>query len=172
MAHDDEVRVRPARPDDEALLLRWANDPITRRMSFNSEEISPETHAAWFEAILSARTGWQLVAETRQGRPLGQVRFDSDGQVSLALDPDYRGQGLAAPTLRAALAWARRELKLTSAVARIKPENVPSIRAFERVGFRLVRWAMVRGQPCLEYDISLEQPPGRQIAAGTEKNRG
>ncbi len=141
-------------------------------MEPRSEEISPETQAARFKAILRARPGWRLVAETRQGRPLGQVRFDSDGQVSLALDPGYRGRGLAAPALRAALAWARRELKRTRAVARIKPEKVPSIRAFEGVGFRLLRRAAFRGQLCLEYEISLEQFPDGRTAARTEKSRG
>ncbi|MCR5303818.1 MAG: GNAT family N-acetyltransferase [Lachnospiraceae bacterium] len=49
----NDVNLRKAEPGDEALLLRWANDPATRANSFTSALISPEQHHRWFSGKLS-----------------------------------------------------------------------------------------------------------------------
>lgn len=47
----------------------------------------------------------------------------------------YQGQGLAREGLEAALAWADTELAAPRTVCMISPENEPSIRLAERVGY-------------------------------------
>lgn len=143
--------VRLARREDEDLLLRWANDPLTRRMSFHPDPIPPEAHAAWFKKMLSGATGRQLIVETLDGHPIGQVRVAQDGEISIALAAESRGLGLAAPALRAALEWAQQELGLARVFARIKPENKASIKAFEAAGFTYAGETSVSGSRCLVY---------------------
>lgn len=150
------VVVRLARLDDEDLLLRWANDPLTRRMSFHPEPITREAHAAWFRKILNGATARQLIVETPDGRPIGQVRVARDGEISISLAAESRGRGLAAPALRAALEWAQHELGLARALARIKPENEASIKAFEAAGFTFAGETLVSGERCLTYVKSLD----------------
>jgi RimJ/RimL family protein N-acetyltransferase len=149
------VAVRLARPEDEGLLLHWANDPLARRMSFHPDPITPEEHTVWFRNVLSGSRATQLIVETLDGTPVGQVRIGQDGEISISLAAERRGRGLAAPSLRAALDWARRELGLARAVARIKPDNEASIKVFEAVGFRCEGETLVAGQRCLTYVKSL-----------------
>jgi RimJ/RimL family protein N-acetyltransferase len=120
-------------------------------MSFHPDPITPEAHAVWFREVLSGSRAWQLIVEMLDGTPVGQVRVAQDGEISISLAEERRGRGLAAPALRAALDWARRELGLARAVARIKPDNEASIKAFEAVGFRCEGETSVAGQRCLTY---------------------
>jgi RimJ/RimL family protein N-acetyltransferase len=77
-------------------------------------------------------------------RPIGQVRLereaDGDVEVSIAIAPEARGEGLARPLLRAAMAAAQRSPALGGGryVARVRPENAASIALFERAGFQRV----------------------------------
>lgn len=125
------VSLRLATIDDADLLFGWANDPVTRASSFNSDPIVWEEHVAWLGRVL-AEPGRRLwVAES--GGPVGMVRLDqSDGHevISVSVAPGRRGEGLASPLIRAACAEA-----VGLVLAEIKPGNVRSQRAFEAAGF-------------------------------------
>ena len=47
------ITLRLACADDEALLLRWANDPQVRANSFSPDPIAPSDHHNWFHQGLS-----------------------------------------------------------------------------------------------------------------------
>ncbi len=147
------VRVRPARKEDLRPLFDWANDPLTRAMSFHPEPISWTEHERWFQRV-TARAGAQLlIAEVEQvegWEPCGQVRIDEDGTVSLAVAPQYRGRRLAVPALRAAVASGRR-LDRRELKAFVRPENERSQRVFLQAGFQSAGWAEAGGHPCLSY---------------------
>lgn len=129
------LRLRPARADDEALTLRWANDPAVRAQGFHPEPIAPEAHARWFGARLADPRRRLLVAEAPNGVPVGQARLDQaeEGwEIGYLLDPDFRGFGLGGVLVRAALATAP---GATPLLARVKPGNEASARVFRRLGF-------------------------------------
>jgi RimJ/RimL family protein N-acetyltransferase len=72
------------------------------------------------------------------GEAVGQVRVDRDGgigTVSIAVAPDHRGRGFAAAMLRAMLVEVVRNGIVGELEARVHPDNTPSARAFESVGF-------------------------------------
>jgi RimJ/RimL family protein N-acetyltransferase len=48
----------------------------------------------------------------------------------------FQGQGLAREGLEAALAWADTEMKAPRTVCMISPDNAPSLKLAERVGYR------------------------------------
>ena len=134
------LRCRLARLSDEGLLLRWANDPVVRAVSFTSTRITADGHRQWFYARLRQSERCRMyIAETAGGLPVGQVRFDrtSDGwEVGFSLDQVARGRGLALPVLRSAMAkLVRSENVKTTIVGRVKFDNGPSQRVFERLGF-------------------------------------
>lgn len=137
------VRVRPATSEDADLLLAWANDETTRAMSFHSEPIDRPTHVAWLSSRLASEAT-RLSIGLLGPRPIGQVRLereaDGDVEVSIAIAPEARGEGLARPLLRAAMAAAQRSPALGGGryVARVRPENAASIALFESAGFRRV----------------------------------
>lgn len=134
------LRLRPATAADADLLLEWRNDPVTRAASFTTGEVHPAKHRAWLAARLTDPLCRLSIAEW-DGVPIGQVRVtrigDRCGEISVALAPEARGQGLAAAVITEACAASAPALALTTVVASIRPENERSRRAFEAAGFRL-----------------------------------
>lgn len=136
------LEVRRAGPEDEALLLEWANDPTVRRNAFSPERISAATHRIWFRDRLGNPDGCRLyIVETTDGVPLGQVRFERSEEIweiHYALGPAFRGRGLGRRMLEAALAKFRAEgANGAVVIGRVKTGNRPSRRIFESLGFTL-----------------------------------
>ncbi len=137
---------RPARPNDSALYLDWANDPDTRRQSFNSSPIALETHANWFTRKLIDANALLLVFENEAGEPVGQVRFERQPEadmpdevvISLSVAASFRGQGLAHQLIRQGCAVCWETWGDVSIHAYIKPDNQASMRAFEQAGFTVL----------------------------------
>lgn len=133
------LKARRARLDDEAMILRWANDPVTRRNAFNPARIDAATHHAWFRQKLRDIENCRLyVIETDAGLPIGQVRFERDEdvwEIHYAIDPYARQRRLGKPLLEAALLALRKEVKGALLLGRVKEDNLPSRRVFESLGF-------------------------------------
>ena len=117
------MQVRPATMGDAGLLHQWANDPDTRKWSFTTDPIPWDVHMSWLERVL--REGVLLIGEDESG-PVGSVRFDADGEVSITVAPARRGHGLARPMLDSALQHS----PTRSVVAYVRPDNEASMRVF------------------------------------------
>jgi RimJ/RimL family protein N-acetyltransferase len=94
--------------------------------------------------------GLYLVELLTDRAPLGicgLLRRDShpDVEIGFAFAPRARGCGYALEAARATLAFAQHTLGLTRVVALTAPDNRPSIRILENIGFRFER--MVRFTP-------------------------
>lgn len=135
---ESSVVLRLAAAADEKVLLRWANDPETRRASLRSETIDPATHAAWFASRLADPDG-RLWIGLVDDQPIGQLRIErtteGDGEVSIAVAPEARGRGLSRPLLLAGLVAAREELGVRRFVALVRQENDRSLALFRGAGF-------------------------------------
>ena len=65
---------------DIDLLFRWANDPVTRQNAFHTEQISYETHRAWFVRMLADRDVMKYIlcsasSNTEEMQDIGQMSF-------------------------------------------------------------------------------------------------
>ena len=133
------LRLRPARADDIRLLWEWANDPEVRAASFCSAPIPWETHIAWFEQKFHQNKSILLIAENEDGTPFGQIRFDfmahREADLNISLAKQKRGMGLAVPIIRRALGDLFASTDCDRVHAYVKPENIPSMRVFEKAGF-------------------------------------
>ena len=140
------ISLRPAMALDEALVLRWANDPQVRNNSFSPEPIAPEDHHYWFKEGLSDPNRLLLIATTADDCPIGQIRFDrqtistqadaSEAAVDLSLDRCARGNGLATDLVRLGLqAMEQRWGSTLEAVAEVLKTNTASNACFARAGF-------------------------------------
>ena len=102
---------RPAIADDEALLLRWANDPQVRASSFSPDLMARSDHHNWFRQGLADPNRLLLIATAADGCAIGQIRFDrqplhkADASEArdLTLDRCARGHGLSADLVRLGL---------------------------------------------------------------------
>ena len=136
------ISLRPADAGDEAVLLRWANDPQVRANSFSPDLIAPSVHHNWFHQGLVDPNRLLLIATAADGCPIGQIRFDrqpplnAEATVDLSLDRCARGFGLAADLVRLGLqvmeqTWGPQ----IEAVAEVLTTNQASNACFSRAGF-------------------------------------
>jgi UDP-2,4-diacetamido-2,4,6-trideoxy-beta-L-altropyranose hydrolase len=132
------VTLRPATPQDAALLLEWRNDPVAVRFSVTGRSVAPEEHAAWLRTRLEDPNTLLWLAE-EGSTAVAQVRVDLEngvGTVSIGVAPEARGRGVASATLRAMLEAMERDPRATRLRAVAHPDNGASVHAFEAIGFR------------------------------------
>jgi RimJ/RimL family protein N-acetyltransferase len=140
------ISLRPADAGDEALLLRWANDPQVRASSFSPDLIAPSDHHNWFRQGLADPNRLLLIAMAADSCPIGQIRFDrqplpaqggsAEATVDLSLDRCARGFGLAADLVRLGLqAMEQTWGPDIEAVAEVLTTNAASNVCFSRAGF-------------------------------------
>jgi RimJ/RimL family protein N-acetyltransferase len=134
-----DISLRAATWDDRDLLLGWSNDPATRANSLDSRPITMPEHEAWLRGRL-AEPETRIYIGLERARPCGVVRFQRRAggvtEVSISIDPSFRGHGLAAPLLRLARERYIAECGVHRVVARVKTDNLASLRAFRRAGYR------------------------------------
>jgi len=134
------LTLRQAVESDSESLLEWRNDPTTKAFSLSSHEVTREQHVAWFNKALRDDNCLLIIGEVL-GDPIGMVRInildDSGfGQVSINLNPDFRGRGISKQLLGASLLFGTRVLdNISKYCADIHVENVASQKIFSSVGF-------------------------------------
>jgi len=137
------LRARRAGPGDSATLHAWRNDPVTRAMSRSTAEVPRGDHERWYAAALADPDRRLLVVDGEDG-PVGMVRLDRDEpgvwEVSINLAPAARGRGLAGAVLAAGTEQVLHDPALPEpvrvVVAHVRRDNAPSVRLFERAGYR------------------------------------
>src|SRR5262249_40338662 len=129
---------------------QWANDPGVRAVSFRPEPIPWERHVAWYRARLADARCRFFIACDEGGTPVGQVRCDLDGDrggtLSMSLAPEARGRGAGWRTIWAAPEEVFRTADVDRLHAFIKEDNLASLRAFARAGYRELQATVVLGQ--------------------------
>jgi UDP-2,4-diacetamido-2,4,6-trideoxy-beta-L-altropyranose hydrolase len=153
---NEGMTLRRARADDIRLLWEWANDPDVRAASFSSAPISWETHIAWFEEKFHHSGSIILIAESEDGTPFGQIRFDPrpdhEAELNVSLAKEKRGCGLAVPMIQRALGDLFASTDCNRVHAFVKPENIPSMRVFEKAGFVRIGMERVREHDAVRFD--------------------
>lgn len=123
------MNLRLATMDDAEILLAWRNDPLTRAMSHNTQELSLGEHLKWLGKTLSNTSRRLYIAEVN-GIPIGTVRADigDTTELSWTVAPEYRrrGYGKQMVCLASKLHWPVR--------AEIKPNNSASAKIAEAAG--------------------------------------
>lgn len=137
------LRLRQVTTADSELLLRWANDTLTRQNSYHSEPISRADHEHWLESKLAAPSTDLLLLAEVAGTPAGTIRFQlnpASGAATLgfSLAPDFRGIGLAPAVLRAGAVVAADHwgVAVQRVVGHVISNNTASQAAFRRAGFQ------------------------------------
>ncbi|MCU1411432.1 MAG: Acetyltransferase family protein [Rhodoglobus sp.] len=132
------ISLRDAAPDDSAVVFEWRNDEATRAASVSREPVAREDHERWYAGVL-ANPSRRLYIALEDGERVGLCRFDIDGpdaEVSINLNPEFRGKGYAGRILGGAIERFRAGegagIRLT---ATIRPENAASMRIFAAHGF-------------------------------------
>jgi RimJ/RimL family protein N-acetyltransferase len=129
------------RAEDVPLIAAASHDPETRRR-LDDEPLTSDRER---ESIARAEEQWRsgsgapfVIADAGDDRALGLVnlQFGEDATVAVSVFPEERGRGIASRAMRLAATWGLRELGLRRIVAEAAADNVASIRAIEKAGFR------------------------------------
>lgn len=151
----DTLILRTATAQDKKNLFFWRNHEAVRRFSLDPSNISWETHGRWLDKTLANPNQALLIAESC-GEPIGVLRLDFEamqGWVSVYVVPEKIGQGYGAHLLLAGIQWVQDQRPHTrQLLAEIVPENVPSIRVFEKAGFR--RKPELYNREVLQYEFT------------------
>lgn len=138
-----QLHVRHAILEDEALLLNWANDAVTRQNAFSSGSISAAEHKAWFHRRLRDPAQCVMyIVETTFHVAVGQVRFDkreSDWEISYSVAPEFRRRGIGRAMLAIAVACFQQRDPTSLIYGQVKVENTASSKIFHSMGFHLVK---------------------------------
>lgn len=139
--------LRQATFEDAQDIFSLANDDVVRKNSFKPDRIEWEHHLEWLKKKLVDSNCSFFIVECL-GRFAGQVRFDVASQqgeavVNISLKKNIRGLGLSPLVINESvgkLMKVRKDVKLIRAC--VKDENVASMRAFEKAGFRFLEDTM------------------------------
>lgn len=137
-----QARLRKIKKEDCIDLYYWRNDIVTRRSCFNSKIISYRTHREWFKNSLANRQRYLYIVEDSKRGKIGVLRVDRlsphVAEISINLAPNMRGKGYGAKLLQQMCRKFIHGNQKIMFLARIKKENLASLRVFKKAGFNEV----------------------------------
>ena len=122
--------------------LSWRNDKFTRKVSLNPKKIKIENHKKWFERI-NTKTDNLILICYQNKKKVGIVRYQKSRSnayfVSININPKFRGKGIGVKLLK--LSQNKKNIKnsFSKLYARIKKQNLRSIKIFSEAGYSLAR---------------------------------
>lgn len=139
----EKIKLREANNGDEKITYQWAINPVVRAYSFNRHLITKEEHTSWFHNKLRDINCLYLIAEMDNIK-VGSIRFDFNGTeaiISYLVDPEYQGKGLGQKILICGIEYISEvaekfDFNLQKIVGYVMEANIPSIKTFERLGFK------------------------------------
>jgi RimJ/RimL family protein N-acetyltransferase len=140
-----KATLRPLIYQDKELLFKWRNIPEIIRLSSSRKKVEEEEHSNWFNRTLTSDNTKIFIIEELK-TPIGQVRFDRDGTgclISIYLTPEHIGKGRGSDLVLMGIKKISETWKgLQWVDAYIRLENIRSIKAFEKAGFRVKKYGV------------------------------
>lgn len=132
------IYLRDVTYEDKDLLYNWANDEDVRKNSFSTRSISYDEHCIWFDNMMKNESIVQWILQEDE-KPVGQIRITingSEGSIGYSVCVDRRGAGLGKIMLSIAIEKLSEDYPVVKKlVAKVKPENIASLKVFENNGF-------------------------------------
>lgn len=136
-----EVYLRKGTIDDLDLLFSWANDPLVRKNSFQTEMIPYENHIRWYQHLLERNDAKQYIL-MEDDTPVGQIRItltEGKAEIGYSIAKEHRGKGFGGKiiaVLPSAVQQDFPEVKIL--LAKVKPVNEASKKVFLENGFQKI----------------------------------
>jgi RimJ/RimL family protein N-acetyltransferase len=137
-----EFSMRLASSEDSHDVWIWRNEEVTRQMSRNQNLISWQDHNDWFRRSLESSTRVIFIG-TVNSQAVSAVRYDhhelleSGLEISISVAREWRGVGVGQRSIFVSLNSIKDFFPLSNlVVANIRMQNLASIKAFLKCGFR------------------------------------
>lgn len=125
---------------DMDILFEWANDPIVRSNSFNSQPIPYDAHKAWFNRMMAEPCILQFILMD-DDKLVGQIRLNIDAdeaEIGYSIASDYRGKGYGHKILQLVAGLVEKDYpQIKKLIAKVKPDNSASKKLFESEGYEM-----------------------------------
>lgn len=159
---DGVVLLRPLAPADAQAHLAGEDEELVRWLNGGRSSLEGvRAHLVRAAAAWTREEPWRAfgVVDVGSGRLAGTIDAHAAlptlalGSVNLAygIYPAWRRRGYATRAVRLLSAFSRDVLRCGTAVLRVAPENVPSIRVALRCGFRYVGTVRTEEGPLRHY---------------------
>lgn len=135
------IKFRKAIESDLIQYFIWANDPLVRSQSYNSDLVTIDEHTNWFFEKLTDDSFYLYIFMNELNENIGQVRIQMKDEhnaiISLSIDFHFRGKGFGTEMLQLS---SEEFFKLNPQAfihAYVKSENISSKKIFEKAGYQL-----------------------------------
>ena len=141
LASEENYALKKATIEDLKTTFDWANSPNTRKFSFSKEEIKWEEHSTWFTSKINAPDCEYFIL-WENDIAVGSIRFDIENgiaKISYLVDPLQTGKGIGTLLMKLGLKRIAEQYtnsELTEIHGFVIPENIASVKTFERFDFR------------------------------------
>lgn len=139
--------MRPIKKDDAEAVFAYRSDPWVNRFQgwipasisdihyFINYKVSQEINlpGTWTQFVLVEKKQQQIIGD------IGVHFLSSDAfqvEIGCTLNQQFHGQGYACEALKEVIGYLFNTLSKRRIMASIDPRNQPSVRLFERLGFR------------------------------------
>lgn len=133
------VTLRQAEAKDMEMLFKWRNIEEVVQLSRSQKYVSWEEHSEWFENYLSSDSSLILIIMNEESE-CGMLRFDKVSdylEVSIYLLPGQEMQGIGTSAMF--LSMSENYVKNKRIIAKIRKDNMNSIKFFRKNGFNFVK---------------------------------
>ncbi len=137
---NEELVIRAVGKSDAFTVFNWRNHSNVRKWSHDTDLIDIESHLGWFLDWVEQQDakGYFFIVELRN-TCVGLVRFDHISEarfeISVIVDPDYQGRGIARSAITKALAHLEKSHGVFTIIASIHRDNLVSIKLFQNLNF-------------------------------------
>lgn len=146
----EKLLIRYATLEDAEKVFQLSNDAVVRACSIQTQQITWESHLAWFQRALVNPALRFYIVESEDGHFVAQVRFLKKEQgwlTSISIHAAYRGKKLGDCVLRLALSQMPHE----TIWAWVKETNIPSQKIFEKAGYRYSEMKTINNEKYLTF---------------------
>ncbi|MEX0595259.1 MAG: GNAT family N-acetyltransferase [Candidatus Paceibacterota bacterium] len=130
--------IRKLEENDFDDVIEWRSDPTTMRMSKYTGDITEEGFTPVFNRYLTEGCSFIVVGENKEKICIITLHLLLLGQyeIGINMNPDYRGKGLSKSILQIFLKDVSKMVPgISSIIAVIKEQNLPSINLFSNSNF-------------------------------------
>ena len=148
-----EIILRKATATDSEQVLSWRNELSTIPWMASKSTLSFEEHNRWFQSAVNDLSCLLLIIEADH-EPAGQLRYNLDPQflgnaakVSINITEKLHGKGIASKAFSKGHDLVLSEYFAQQVFARIRKDNIGSIKAMEKAGYTQQGQIEVHGEP-------------------------
>ena len=157
---DNNLELHEISEKDCEVIWKWSNDSVVRKFAFHSGPISWKEHREWFETKIGDPNCFFYIAIDGLGKQVGQIRFDvSDGiaETDISVVREKRGFGFGQQIIKFGVELLCKRIFIRRVYALVKIENIASVKAFQKAGFRDSGEMTTRGCKCVYLTLVVNQ---------------